>query len=187
MRQKLLNIIAGVFFGLCCAILLDIGKAPVSKASALKQDISAEFNQSFFGLTRVIDGDSLKVGDNEVRLFGLDAPEYKQTCFDKENEEYNCGQISKKFLYDLANNKEVICYYAQKDIYNRFLGQCYLGEVSINEEIVKNGMAVIYDYKTSSAKMDELESAAKASKIGIWQGSFQLPKEYRKSHKKHAK
>jgi hypothetical protein len=28
----------------------------------------------------VIDGDSLRSGDSEFRLFGIDAPEYSQTC-----------------------------------------------------------------------------------------------------------
>ena len=52
----------------------------------------------------------------------------------------------------------------------------------INEEIVKNGMAVIYDFKESDEKMDALEAEAKKQKLGIWRGAFQLPKEYRKSH-----
>ena len=30
---------------------------------------------------RVVDGDSLFLGNKEVRLSGIDAPEYKQTCF----------------------------------------------------------------------------------------------------------
>ena len=29
----------------------------------------------------VIDGDSLNVNNKEVRLIGIDAPEYNQTCF----------------------------------------------------------------------------------------------------------
>lgn len=32
------------------------------------------------GLARAKDGDSLMVGDTEVRLFGIDAPEFDQTC-----------------------------------------------------------------------------------------------------------
>ena len=55
----------------------------------------------------------------------------------------------------------------------------------INEELVKNGMAVIYNFTESDKKMDELEVAAKKQKIGIWQGAFQLPKEYRKAHPRH--
>ena len=83
-------------------------------------------------------------------------------------------------LTKLINGKKVECVYAEKDKYDRYLGKCFVGEVSINEEIVKNGMAVIYNFTEISDKMDELEKQAKASKIGIWQGSFELPKDYRK-------
>jgi endonuclease YncB( thermonuclease family) len=184
MRQKFLNLFAGVFFGACCAVLFGIGNAPASKNETLKHQTPLELNLTFSGITKVIDGDSIKVDGNEVRLLGLDAPEYKQTCLNADNTEYNCGQISKKFLFNLANDKETTCYYAHKDMYHRFLAKCYIGKISINEEIVKNGMAVIYDYKNSDEKMDGLELNAKTAKIGIWQGAFQLPKEYRKSHKK---
>lgn len=183
MKHKFLNLFAGVFFGACCAILFGVGNAPAKKHAIVKHP-PAEFNQSFSGIVKVIDGDSIKVDSNEVRLFGIDAPEYKQTCFNAENAEYNCGQVSKWFLFNLANGKQATCYYAQKDIYNRFLSKCYIGETSINEKILENGMAIIYDYKTSDEKMDKLEAKAKTSKIGVWQGQFQLPKEYRKSHKK---
>jgi len=36
--------------------------------------------QTFTGTARPIDGDSLYVGNTEVRLFGIDAPEYHQVC-----------------------------------------------------------------------------------------------------------
>ena len=122
----------------------------------------------------------MKVGGKEVRLFGLDAPEYSQTCFDAQKEEYACGQISRDFLINFAGGKEVNCLYAERDKYHRFLSKCFVGDASINESLVENGMAVIYNFTESSEKMDELEKQAKASKIGIWRGSFELPKDYRK-------
>ena len=143
---------------------------------------SLEFDKSFSGVTQVIDGDSIKVGDKEVRLFGLDAPEYKQICFDEKDQEYACGQVSRNFVVNLIEGKEVICYYAQKDKYDRYLGKCEIAKVSINQEIVKNGMAIIYSYSASDEAMDDLESKARNSKVGIWRGKFQNPKDYRKEH-----
>ena len=46
----------------------------------------------------VIDGDSLTIGDKEIRLIGIDAPEYNQTCFDDNNSEYDCGQEAYMFF-----------------------------------------------------------------------------------------
>ncbi len=186
MRRRILNILTGVFIGFSCAMFFGVSKMPAKSDSLAKEDVSSSLTQSFSGIAKVVDGDSIKVDGNSVRLFELDAPEYKQTCFDASEIEYNCGQMSRNFLVKLADQKQVTCYYEQKDIYNRFLGKCFIGKISINEEIVKNGMGIIYDYKASSQKMDDLEQEAKINKRGVWQGAFQLPKEYRKSHK-HAK
>ena len=42
------------------------------------------------GFGKSIDGDSLHVGDKEVRLFGIDAPEFDQTC-QRASGDWSCG------------------------------------------------------------------------------------------------
>ena len=49
----------------------------------------------------VTDGDTIKIGREKIRLFGIDAPEMKQICNDENNNPYACGHVSKKFLSDL--------------------------------------------------------------------------------------
>jgi endonuclease YncB( thermonuclease family) len=182
-KNKLLNLIAAIFLAVFSAVAYNITQEP-STPNAPTQNIDAKLEHSFSGKISVIDGDSIRVGENEVRLMGIDAPEYKQTCFDAKNIEYSCGKISREFLLNFANQKDGVCHYHQKDKYNRFLAKCYIGEVVINEEIVKNGMAVIYNFGNGDPKLDELELQAKNNHLGIWRGAFQLPKDYRKSHKK---
>jgi endonuclease YncB( thermonuclease family) len=181
MKQKFLNIFTIIFLGIFFSVTFDVAASkPIKSKLPLKSNI--KFDKELSGKAFAIDGDSLKVGDKEVRLFGLDAPEYSQTCFDSKKQEYPCGQISREFLIKLVGKKEVKCLYAQMDKYNRFLSKCFIDKVSINEEIVKNGMAVIYNFAESEEKMNILEAEAKKQKIGIWRGAFQLPKEYRKEH-----
>ncbi len=43
-------------------------------------------------------------------------------------------------------------------------------------------MAIVYNFTESSENLDQLEKFAKSSKIGIWQGAFELPKNYRKKN-----
>lgn len=154
----------------------------VSQSQNLKIKSHLNFTEKFSGKAYVLDGDSIRVSRKEVRLFGIDAPEYSQTCFNKKNIEYNCGLNSKEFLIKLIGGKKIDCFYAQKDKYDRFLAKCYLDNLSINEEIIKNGMAVVYNFTESDEVIDKLEEQAKNKKIGIWQGAFELPKNYRKKN-----
>lgn len=154
----------------------------IAKADNFRVRSHLQFSKKFSGKAFVLDGDSIRVGKKEVRLFGIDAPEYKQQCLDEKNQEYNCGLVSRDFLISIAGGKFVECAYSEKDKYDRYLGKCYVDGVSINEELVKNGMAVVYNFSESDAKTDQLEKEAKDKKIGVWKGSFQLPKDYRKKN-----
>ena len=180
MKEKFLNFFTAIFLGIFSFTIFDAIAAEHKKAE--KHFNTQPFDKKFSGSTFVIDGDSIKVGEKEVRLFGIDAPEYHQTCFDEKNKEYACGKASREFLNKLASKKEVVCLYSEKDKYNRFLAKCSLGEISINEELIKNGMAIIYDFKVANPAMVRLEEEAKKKKLGVWKGKFQLPKEYRKAH-----
>lgn len=189
MKHKLLNLFTILFLGSFILILFNIANSQNQVSKMPFQPLQnaenhSKFNKEFHGIAKVIDGDSIKVGKNEARLLGIDAPEYKQTCLTKNKKTYHCGKISSNFLRKLAHNKKVKCIYYEKDIYNRFLSKCFINNLSINKELVKSGMAVIYDFSTSSKEMNDLESSAKKQKIGIWQGPFQLPKDYRRSQKR---
>ncbi len=182
MKKKLLNIFATVFLGVFLVVLFDTSKPTSPTLESNVPPLKTE--QKYQGQARIIDGDSIEVADNNTRLLGIDAPEMKQTCFNQQKNEYLCGEISKNFLINLIGKKEVTCYYVGKDMYNRFLSECFIDNVSINEEIIKNGMAVIYSFTSVSKKMEDLERQAQENKLGIWRGAFQSPKDYRKSHKK---
>ncbi len=188
MKEKFINFFIIIFLGVFFSTIFVVINPTLatSQIGGMRVKSHPQFNKKFSGNTFVLDGDSLKVGGKEVRLFGLDAPEYNQTCFNVEKKKYLCGQISREFLINLAGGKEVECVYAEKDKYDRFLSKCFVSNGSetilINEEIVKNGMAVIYNFTESDEKMDELEAEAKKKKLGIWQGAFQLPKDYRKAN-----
>ena len=146
------------------------------------------FASVFEGIPRVIDGDSLEINGNKIRLFGIDAPEKKQNCkksyliisFLNFQKKYECGLLATNQLKKLINNKAVQCVSESKDRYNRYLSICYLKNKDINSWLVKNGYAIAY--KKYSTKYILEEQHAKKNKLGIWQGTFQVPEEWRKNN-----
>ena len=123
----------------------------------------------------VVDGDSLIINGVKTRMYGIDAPEYNQTCV-ADNKEYPCGQISKQTLQNIITDK-TICSIKGKDKYNRILTVCYNDEIDINAELVRLGLAVAYT-RYSKDYIDQ-EQEAKENKRGIWQGTFINPEKYR--------
>ena len=136
--------------------------------------------QSISGFALIVDGDSIKINNQNIRLIGIDAPEYQQKCFDKNMQQYQCGMVAMNFLKNLISKQYIICQYHKKDIYNRILGECQLNKININQRMVAEGWAILYDFPRASKEMQKLEIEAKKHKKGLWQGSFLEPKKYRK-------
>ena len=151
------------------------------------------FHQNSFalvleGVPRVIDGDSLEINNNKIRLLGIDAPEKKQICkkpfliisFLNFQRDYKCGLMATNQLKKFIDNRIIKCISENKDRYNRYLSICYLKNKDINSWLVKNGYAIAY--RRYSKKYILEEQHAKKNRLGIWQGTFQNPEEWRKKN-----
>ena len=132
------------------------------------------------GKPRIIDGDTIHIKSNKIRLHGIDAPETKQTC-KIGNEEWYCGKQSTKELKKLINKQNVECVINDVDIYNRYVAICYVDEININQWMVKNGWAIAYRYYSKDYINEE--EYADDNKLGIWKSKFIEPYLYRKKNK----
>ena len=134
--------------------------------------------QTFQGAVRALDGDSLVVGTQEVRLFGIDAPEFDQTC-QKGGVSWSCGQIAKDKLATLVAGQRVECRGHGKDQYGRIVAVCSIGYDEINRIMVEQGWAVAYRQFSDAYVPAEMQ--AKAHRLGIWDSTFVMPNDYRRS------
>ena len=132
------------------------------------------------GKAKIIDGDTIHINFNKIRLHGIDAPEINQNC-NYEGKEWECGKKSKDFLIKVINTNSVNCQVLGKDRYNRYIAVCYSNKLNLNKTMVKNGWAISYQYY-SKDYLDE-EFIAKSKKLGIWKGEFIEPYLYRKKNK----
>ena len=138
------------------------------------------------GVPKIVDGDTINIKSYKIRLEGIDAPEMKQKCkkpylqitFFNFQKDYYCGQISKKKLAEKIGNKQVKCILYGKDRYKRYLAKCLKGSINLNRWMVRNGYAVAY--RKYSKKYIPNEINAKNEKLGIWQGKFEMPWDYRR-------
>ena len=136
--------------------------------------------KTIFGKAKVIDGDTIHIKKNKIRLHAIDAPETNQTC-NKNSKVCNCGLESTKFLKELIGNNKIECITQGKDRYNRFIGICYKDNLDLNSEMVLNGWAIAYRYYSKDYVEEEEE--AKQEKKGIWIGDFEEPYLFRKKNK----
>jgi endonuclease YncB( thermonuclease family) len=83
-----------------------------------------------------IDGDTIEVAGERVRLHGIDAPESDQTCFDSSEVAYPCGDRATRALRALIDGQSVSCRQTDTDRYGRIVAVCHRGEVDLNAAMV---------------------------------------------------
>ena len=125
----------------------------------------------------VMDGDSLRDGLEEIRLHGIDAPEYKQFCSDKNGKNYACGKQAARHLRKLIGQSPVSCKVIDTDRYDRTIGVCSANGIELNEAMVEAGWAIAYT--RHSLGYLKAQRSAQDAKRGIWQGRFEDPEDWR--------
>ncbi|WP_081473930.1 thermonuclease family protein [Novosphingobium pentaromativorans] len=135
--------------------------------------------QTIVGTAKVIDGDTIDIGGQRVRLHGIDAVEAQQSC-NRNGERWNCGQDATALLSSLANGKPVKCKQRAIDSYDRIVAICEVGWSDLGEAMIDAGLAVALP-QFSRAYLEN-EALAKRRRTGIWGSEFDVPADYRAAH-----
>ena len=133
------------------------------------------------GTARIVDGDTLEIAGQKVRLLGLDAPEGKQVC-QRDGRPWRCGDAAAAVLRDIVAGRGVRCDVRGLDRWGRSLAVCQAGDTDLAREMVRRGMAVAHYPKRGvrGPTYDDEHADAKTVQRGLWGGAFVRPADWRK-------
>ena len=132
------------------------------------------------GKPRIIDGDTVDIAGQRIRLHGMDAPEASQVC-EADGKQWHCGQEATWALANIIGRTWVTCVERDKDRYGRVVAVCKVGGsrgLDVGSAMVMEGWALAYR-KYSKDYVGAEEVAREAGK-GLWRGLFVPPWEWRR-------
>jgi endonuclease YncB( thermonuclease family) len=116
----------------------------------------------------VMDGDTLVLDKIAHRLYGIDAPEYRQTCKGASGTDWPCGEAARLQLAAMVKSGSLVCEPNAEDKYGRKVARCSSATVpDLAEAMVQAGLAISPAERGSPA-YGVAEDSARASKRGIW-------------------
>lgn len=131
------------------------------------------------GRASVIDGDTLEIHDQRIRLWGVDAPEGRQSCDAADGAVYACGRLSANRLDQYLQDKTVSCFEEDTDRYGRMVARCEADGADVGAWLVRHGYAVRYARYAGTAYLAEATAAQRAG-AGVWAGRFTNPEAWRR-------
>ncbi len=145
----------------------------------------AERQPPLVGQAWIVDGDSIRLAGRSIRLDGIDAPEWDQTCLDAAGRTWRCGQAASRALRERLRGQTVSCRPRALDRYGRTIAVCALADGSdLNAWMVREGFAIASGFAGTYAAE---QAHAKAAKRGIWDGTFISPANWRHQKSDHAR
>lgn len=134
--------------------------------------------ETIAGRATVVDGDTLRIGEERIRLLGIDAPEARQECATAAGGTWRCGEMATAALAALAE-AGVACEWSGRDQFDRILAICLSADgTAINAALVEAGLAWSYLSTAFAAEQDRARAAGR----GVWQAPTMTAVEFRRAH-----
>ena len=132
------------------------------------------------GRVSVVDGDTLELHGERIRLAAIDAPEARQSCL-LGGKPWPCGRRAAFALADLVGTRTVTCRWRSRDRYRRAVATCEVGGTDLGGWLVEQGWALAFR-RYGLAYLAQ-EGRARDARRGLWAGSFVPPWALRRGNK----
>lgn len=139
---------------------------------------SPAHSETISGTATVIDGDTIDIHGNRIRLHAIDAIESRQRCTRTDGTEWRCGRDAAFALSNHIGRTPVSCTVSDTDRYGRLVAVCFLRGEDLNAWMVKNGWAVAY--RRYGLDYVQEERLARKRGAGIWSAQFEMPWDWRR-------
>ena len=158
------------------------GQVHAAQPSAAEPDETS--SEALTGRASVIDGDTLELAGRRIRLWGVDAPESRQTCT-QAGVSWRCGQQAANALDAWLGARPVACVEIDKDQNGRSVSRCTVGGEDIGRWLVINGWAIEYaDY--SDGRYAAAQRQAERTHAGIHNSVFTEPAQWRREQRRRS-
>lgn len=118
------------------------------------------------GQAAVIDPQTIVVGGQAVRLFGIAPPGQGMICLDRHHRQVSCWEASSQALAELIQGREWYCEGNLLDAAGRLMGMCRSGNLVINELLVARGWCRAD--RRHGGDFRQLELDARRQRLGMW-------------------
>jgi endonuclease YncB( thermonuclease family) len=132
------------------------------------------------GPAKALDVQMIEIDGQRILLFGIDSVMRKQAC-SLDGRIWECWEVAMRNLKIMLDQGPATCeVVGEPDVYGRLVARCKINGQSLNEQLVGKGWAVARSSETTDYEGAEAE--AKKQKLGLWQGQFQMPDVFRRTH-----
>ncbi len=123
---------------------------------------------------RIVDGETLALGERVVRLAGVAAPMRGENCRRADGAGFDCGGASAAALMRMVGGRAVTCRIVGRDAFGRGLGHCEANGADLGRTLVGGGFAL-----ASTGAMRSTEATARQGGRGLWANQAGLPQDWR--------
>ncbi len=135
-------------------------------------------SETIKGRAVAITGDTLRISNRVVRLYGIEAPSLHQTCKNHRSRSWRCGRAARQALRRLVRRRTLTCERNGTTENGQAIVKCASRKhADLAQSLVRNGH--VFAENSFANPYGEAESAAREKNKGIWRGKALRPAEYR--------
>lgn len=140
-----------------------------------------EVASTITGQASVVDGDTIQIHGQSIRLWGIDTPESAQTCRARDGTTVRVGQKASFALQELIGGQPVSCTPRTKDRYGRVVAACTSGSTDLSKRMISEGWG--WAFVRYSADYVPDETTARAAGLNVWSMDCTAPWDWRRQQR----